>query len=190
MRKKLICCILVLIFILPCFSGCKFMTLSNEEAKAELEKLLPMAKELTVIFYGEGLPYHEIDENSSDYYAFIKKDAPYQSIAQLKDAAAKVFSEEYLVSIYEYAFEGTEYYASRYFMAKDDSGADRLKINTKLEPMSMLQDIDLSTAKVIEGTPATVVVEVSATTSTGKQIKKEITMVNENGRWLLDCAAY
>lgn len=190
MQKKLICCILALLMLIPCFCGCKFMTLSDAEAKAELERLLPMAKELTVIFYGEGLPYHEIDEESTDYYAFIKKDAPYQSIAELQQAAEKVFSKGYLNSIYEYAFEGTEYYASRYFMGKDDSGSARLKINTKLEPMSMLQDIDVSTAKVIEGTPATVVVEVSATTSTGKQIKKEITLVNENGTWLLDCAAY
>ena len=181
MQKKLICCILALILLLPCFCGCKFMTLSDEEAKAELERLLPMARELTVIFYGEGLPHHEIEEGSTDYYAFIKKDAPYQSVAELKEAAEKVFSEEYLVSIYEYAFEGTEYYASRYFMSKDDSGALRLKINTKLEPMSMLKDIDLSTARVVEGTPATVVVEVMATTSAGKEIKKEITMVNDNG---------
>ncbi len=166
------------------------MTLSNEEAKAELEKLLPAAKELTEIFYGEGLPYHELEKDSTDYYAFVTKDASYQSIASLKAAAEKVFSEDYLVSIYEYAFEGTEYYASRYFMSKDDSGASRLKINTKLEPMSMLKDIDLSTVKVVEGTPATVVVEVSATTSAGKEIKKEITMVNDNGVWLLDCAAY
>ena len=190
MQKKLICCILVVIMLIPCFCSCKFMTLSDKQAKAELERLLPMAKELTVAFYGEGLPYYELDENSSDYYAFVKKDAPYQSVSELKEAAAKVFSEEYLISIYEYAFEGTEYYASRYFMAQDDSGANRLKINTKLEPMSMLQDIDLSTVKVIEGTPATVIVEVSATTSTGKQIKKKITMVNENNMWLLDCAAY
>ena len=101
-------------------------------------------------------------------------------------AAEKVFSPEYLVGVYEYAFEGSEYYASRYFT--DDKG--NMKINTRLEPMALLAEIDTTNARVVEGTPSTVVIEVEAVNAAGKQMKKQITIVNVDGEWLLDCAGY
>ena len=190
MQKKVICCILALLLMLPCFCGCKFMTLSDEEARAELEKLLPAAKELTDIFYGEGLPYEQLPADSTDYYAFVTKDAPYQSVTALKQAAQKVFSTEYLESIYEYAFEGSDYYSSRYFMSRDSYNTLRLKINLNLEPMPVYQEIDLDSVKVIEGTPATVTVQVNAVNAKGQTKTKKITMVKQGDVWLLDSAAY
>ena len=184
--KKIFCFLLTLLLLLPCFTSCKFMTLSDSEAKAELDRLLPKAKELTEIFYGKGLPFTEISEDSTDYYAFVKEDAPYQSIEQLQAAAEKVFTPEYLVGVYEYAFEGSEYYASRYFT--DEKG--NLKINTRLEPMALLAEIDTTNAKVLEGTPSTVLVQVDAVNSAGKKMQKKITIVNVDGVWLLDCAGY
>lgn len=189
MNKKVLCCLLVLCFLIPCFCSCKFMTLSDAQAKEELERLLPKAKELTEIFYGKGLPYDALPEDSTDYYAFVSKDAAYQSIDEIKKAAETVFSTEYLVSIYEYAFEGTDYFASRYFMSVTE-GKQRLKINIQHEPMALLKQIDIDSAKVVEGTPATAVVEVNVITSKGKEKKKKITLVNQDGIWVLDSAAY
>ena len=166
------------------------MTLSNSEAKAELEKLLPQAKELTDVFYGEGLPYIPLSEDSSDYYAYVSEDSPYKTIGEMKDAAAQVFSKEYLETIYAYAFEGNEYNSSRYFAVTDNNGPTHIKINLKLEPLSMLEEIDISEAKVIEGTPAACVVKVKAIRSDGKVIDKEIKLVKQDGKWLLDGAAY
>jgi hypothetical protein len=54
----------------------------------------------------------------------------------------------------------------------------------------MLQEIDISEAKVIEGTPAACVVRVKAKNSSGKVFDKEIKLVKQNGTWLLDGAAY
>ena len=80
--KRILCCIFALILLLPCLAGCKFMTLSDAEAKAELEKLLPEAKELTEIFYGQGLPYIPLAEDSTDYYAYVSSDSPYKTIGE------------------------------------------------------------------------------------------------------------
>lgn len=188
--KRFLCVVLGLILLLPCLVGCKFMTLTDEQAKAELERLLPAAKELTAVYYGEGLPHEPLPENSRDVYAFVKKDAPYQTMDALKQASEKVFSEEYLQSIYAYAFDGNEYTAARYFMAKDANGEMRLKINLELEPMSMLRSIDIESATVVEGTPAACVIKVKAVNGAGKQIDKQIKIVKKNNAWFLDGAAY
>ena len=186
--KKIICFLLCVCFLCG-MTSCKLGTLSDEEARAELERLLPKAKELAEVFYGQGLPYEPIAEDSSDYYAYVTSDASYQSIAAIKTAAEGVFSTEYLESVYEYAFEGSDYYASRYFMATVD-GKQRLKINLKLEPMALYTDIDLSSAKVVEGTPAKAVVKVKATNAKGVVKDKEITIVRQGDAWVLDCGAY
>ena len=188
--KKILCCIFALCLLLPCLAGCKFMTLSDAEAKAELEKLLPEAKELTEIFYGQGLPYIPLAEDSTDYYAYVSSDSPYKTIGEIKEAAAQVFSEEYLETIYDYAFVGNEYNSSRYFAVTDKNGPTHIKINLKLEPLSLLKEIDLSEATVIEGTPASCLVRVKATREDGKVIDKEIKLVKQDGKWLLDGAAY
>ena len=185
--KKLLCFVLCLCLFVPFLPGCKLGTLSDEEAKAELERLLPEAKALMEVFYGEGLSYEPLPEDSTDYYAYVTQDAPYQSINALKAAAEKVFSAEYLPTLYEYAFDGSEYYAARYFMAKDN----RLKINLKLEPMALYRDIDISTAKVVEGTPAKAVISLKATNAKGVKKDKTITIVRQDdGLWYLDCGAY
>lgn len=188
--KKILCCIFALCLLLPCLAGCKFMTLSDAEARAELERLLPKAKELTDVFYGKGLPYIPLSEDSTDFYAYVSADSPYKTIGEMKEAAAEVFSKEYQQTIYAYAFEGNEYNSSRYFAVTDNSGPSHIKINLKLEPLSMLQEIDISDAKVIEGTPAACVVRVKAKNSSGKVFDKEIKLVKQNGKWLLDGAAY
>ena len=166
------------------------MTLSDSEAKAELERLLPSAKELTDVFYGQGLPYIPLAEDSNDTYAYVSEESPYHTIGEMKEAASQVFSKEYLETIYAYAFEGNEYNSSRYFAVTDNKGPTHIKINLKLEPLSMLKEIDISEAKVIEGTPAACVVRVKATRSDDKVIEKEIKLVKQNGKWLLDGAAY
>ena len=188
--KRIVCCILSLLFLIFCLTGCKFMTLSDSEARAELEKLLPPSRQLTDIFYGEGLPYVPLPEDSSDFYAYVSSDAPYKTIGELKEAAAKVFSKEYLQTIYDYAFVGNEYQSARYFAATDKNGPSHLKINLKLEPFSLLKDIDIESAKVVEGTPAACVVKVKATRSDGTVFDKKIKLVKENGSWYLDGAAY
>ena len=188
--KRIICCLLAVLLLAVCLTGCKFMTLSDAEAQAELERLLPDAKILTEVFYGKGLPYEPLPEGSKDVYAFVSEDAPYQSVDALKAAAEKVFSEEYLQSIYAYAFDGNEYTASRYFTAKDEDGKPKLKINLQLAAMSVLQSIDVSSATVVEGTPAACVVKVKAVNGAGKQIDKQIKLVKKNNAWFLDGAAY
>ena len=55
------------------------------------------------------------------------------------------------------------------------------------ELMSLLDSLY---AKVLEGTPSTVLVQVDAVNSAGKKMQKKITIVNVDGVWLLDCAGY
>ena len=184
--KKILCILLCLCLFVPFLPSCKLGTLTDEEARAELERLLPEAKELMEVFYGQGLAYEPLPEDSTDYYAYVTKDAPYQTVDQMKTAAEMVFSTEYLSSIFEYAFEGSECYASRYFMTSDN----RLKINLKLEPMVLYREIDISSAKVVEGTPAKAVISVKAINSKGEKKEKELTIVRQGENWYLDCGAY
>ena len=67
---------------------------------------------------------------------------------------------------------------------------NRLKINLKLEPMALYREIDISTAKVVEGTPAKAVISVKATNAKGVEKEKKLTIVRQGENWYLDCGAY
>ena len=96
---------------------------------------------------------------------------------------------EGVMSTYYYGIEAADK-REAYFAAKDSNGPSNLKINLKLEPLSLLKDIDISNAKVIEGTPAACLVRVKATRSDGKVIDKDIKLVKKGDRCLLDGAAW
>lgn len=56
--------------------------------------------------YKEKEIHYVYDEKSPVNYDFVRTDAKYQSIASIKEAAAKVYTPEFLATVYKTAFEG------------------------------------------------------------------------------------
>ena len=87
--------------------------MTDESARAELERLLPMSYELNEIFWGEGLPY--VDDGSVNRYMPVSPDCPYKSVDEILDEASKIFSPEYLEDIKGAIFTDGDGFEPRYF---------------------------------------------------------------------------
>ena len=182
---------LLLFALLFAFSGCKFNTLSDEEARTFLEENLEEARFLNDFFYGEGAPIaegEEIDPNwTTAHYLPVDPTYRFQTIADVKAAAEAVYTADYLGPVYDYAFNGTDDFLSRY--GESDG---RLTRDVTKEAFGTLSEIDVSSARVVKGNRYSCVIEVSAKTSTGRETKPELRLSfdPDAGRWKFDSAVY
>lgn len=81
--------------------------LDDAGAREVLTALLPEAQELTDIIWGEGLPVEDtqvLESVSGAQYRLVSADSEYTSAEQIKEKAERVFSKEYLVTVYAVAF--------------------------------------------------------------------------------------
>ena len=80
------------------------------EVPAAAQELIEASYEINTIFFGEGLPTIGYDEESDallgDSYAALSEDSPYKSEAEIKEAALKVYTEDYCKFLFEKAFLG------------------------------------------------------------------------------------
>jgi len=100
--KKVIILFLSICMVLPMLTSCSKAP-ELAEIKPRIEELLAAAVEINDIFYGAGLPVTGYNDGS--YYSPVDEDAKYQTQAELKVAAAKVYSADYLRSIDKLMFE-------------------------------------------------------------------------------------
>ena len=81
------------------------------EVPAAAKELIEASYEINTIFFGEGLPtigYDGSDELMGDSYSVLTEDSPYKTEAEIKEAALKVYTEEYCAFLFEKAFIGQE----------------------------------------------------------------------------------
>ena len=151
-----------------------------------------MKKEYEYEFY-----YSAIDPEDYDYVTF---DNEYKSINAIKDAAAKVYSAEYLNSIYSSAFtgissaDGFDALAPRYIEYTDDYGSTLLMKSNTIKPLVAEKRVYLfDTAKLVRKSNAnfvTIQIDSYPESSPENILTVKVTMVKENGQWLLDSATY
>lgn len=80
---------------------------------AEAAELIEASYEINTVFFGDGLPtigYDEenADELMGDRYAALSEDSPYKSEAEIREAALKVYTEDYCSFLFEKAFIGQQ----------------------------------------------------------------------------------
>ena len=132
---RLIAAVLLATVLSACFVGCSSQPPALEEVRDRFIQLFEDSYEINDIFFGEGLPTLDRDdeENRIIYYGFfgydayeiVQGDCPYQSVEQIKAAAEKVYSPDYLDDIYTMAFDGyadensDQISTARYLYAED-----------------------------------------------------------------------
>lgn len=204
--------------LLLCTVSMMFSCASNmtdDEARNILGQLVPLSQELNEIFWGEGLPvdFSEelVDSVTADQYRPVTADAEYQSIQDIKDAAEKVFSLEYLKNVvYATAFgeydvgeitkddiqkgDGTYYDASdlglntiypRYKQERDGI----LCRNVSQKAYELNTEVLTDTAVVKKRANNLIVCEVKCICS-GVESTMNIALRCQNGVWLLDGPTY
>ena len=157
------------------------------------------------IAYDEGDRHYVYDENAPVYYDFVLLDSPYQTVEQIKQAAEKVYSSQYLTAVYSVIFDGvmtddSVIYARYMEDPTVEDGTFFLKSN-RFDPYFETQTTyDCATMTIVKPSNATrVTVELDAT---GRYIdrekmevvtgtfKKTLVFVLENGEWRLDTPTY
>lgn len=183
------------------------LEMTDGQAKEVLAPLIENAYPINEIFFGKGLPYDgELNKEYkmvSAQYLPVSESAGYHTVAEIKEAAEKVYSKKYLDSIYPVMFEGLTLNEEdeltmstidpRYKEFKETDGEETrtvLKVNALHEGYDLKTVPDASTAAVVECTPDYVKVSVSYTLD-GKTGTMFLTLSpDENGVWLLDSPTY
>ncbi|MBQ9086720.1 MAG: hypothetical protein IJY47_05995 [Clostridia bacterium] len=141
------------------------------------------------------------DEEDPADYDYVRYDQEIQSISQIKAMAEQVYSGEYLAGIYDSLFVGTVGAAdsvsglsARYMEYTDEEGSVSLMESNTFKPLITERRIyDFTTAEIVK--PANkkfVTIEIdSYLESTPDRIQKvRLSMLLQDGQWMLDSATY
>ena len=142
------------------------------------------------------------DENDPVDYDFVRIDSGYLTIEEIKQAASRVYSAEYLSAVYKTLFEGaagvtegSAILSPRYMEYTDpDSGELRLmKSNTFAPLVTEKRIFDFSTAKMVRpmnGQYVTIEIESYRESSPEDRLTVRLSMRLQDGEWMLDSATY
>lgn len=182
----------------------KYLVRSTEQ-KAD-EELIFEDKE-------KGHFYYYIDYKEKEYelyytedtpagYSYVRVDEKYTSVEQIKEAAEKVYSKQYLEGIYEMLFTGaivsddaSGSLGARYYNYTDENGTVWFMESDEYEPLIKEKRIyDLSTAKIVKpGNSgfANIEIETYLESSPENRVKVRLSIIKQDdGEWYLDTATY
>lgn len=184
--KTLISLIILLIMLLPSASCSRQ---SDEESLAIARDLIDRAYTLNVVYYGEGLPFYDDDDNNvaGNYYR-VRDDAPFTIRNDLLVETKAVFSENLADGVISVYLDGTSNMGvvvyARYLTGPDGYLAVYKDYDNSVENV---QKYDTSTVKLLKNRKNKMVVSVS-TTDGSEQI--EVELVYEKNGWRIDSMTY
>ena len=185
--RKITILIFAIVFLLV-FSSCG--AVSDAEAREILGELIPKAEYFNDVFCGKGLPAEEgavFDESKTSVrqYYDVAADCPYQTMDELKSAAAEVYSREYMEIISETMLEGTDEFFPRY-----DEVNGVLRVDIAYEGYNLRSKLYPEKAKVLRSGMNLLEVSVPCDFDGQPGEDYHITLVRESGNWLLDSPTY
>lgn len=141
------------------------------------------------------------DKSDPEDYDYVRFDHQIQSIHQIKELASAVYSAEYLESLYDSLFVGTVSatdtvagLSARYMEYADEEGQVSLMMSNSYEPLITERRIfDFSTAEIVKPSNkkfVTVAIESYLESAPDQRLKVRLTMVLQDGAWMLDSATY
>ena len=152
---------------------------------------------------GYAEPEYEFFYTAADpeYYDYVRGDCKYSSVAEIKAAAEKVYSKEYLDALYETMFVGSvsdneyvEATGARYIEYADDEGNISLMMaNDMTVFITETRQYDFSTAKIVKPSNAdyvTIEIESYLPSKPEARLTVKLSMILQDGEWMLDSATY
>ena len=117
MKKSIFSIVLVLLIVVLGMSSCSGSAPKIDEVRDRIVYLIEGSKEINILFFGSGLPIYRRDglietelgvyyDDEYTAYNKVMENTRFKSIDDMKKAAERVYSENYLDAIYETAFEG------------------------------------------------------------------------------------
>ncbi len=156
-------------------------------------------------------PEHELyyDESDPEDYDYVRIDEKYVSVSEIKTLAETVYSSEYLNSIYDSMFVGTlaadssvSGLSARYMEYADDEGTLWLMKSNKFGQIidgeykpyvTEIRQYDFSTAKMVKpsnGRFVTIEIESYLPSNPNNRLTVSLSMILENGQWMLNSPTY
>lgn len=171
--------------------------MSDEEAIDIISKLIPESEKINEIFWGKGLePEEQADDNISVMFLPVSESCGYSTIAEIKEAAEKVYSKAYLTSsVYVSIFDGV---ASESYDGVVDFAIDprykeiggKLYVNITYIPLDLKTKLLPDTAKVITTDAYSVTIRLDYEIDGKAQGELDLKIVLQDGEWRLDTPSY
>lgn len=207
-KKKYIACvgaILLCAMSLFTLSSCNNKPPDIEDVMDRFVYLIEQSKEINSIFFGCGMPVYKNGSDISDKknvygnvlqssspYEYFMENARYLTIDSIKLAAEQVYSEKYISSLYEAAFDGVLISDSTYVRYYEDS--NWIYQNKNAEALVKNERIYLySTMEIVKPFKSDYVnIEIdSYTVNDPENIQRiRLSFVYENNNWYLDSPTY
>ena len=169
--------------------------------------------EKQAIYESDGYFYYEIEYTEPTYdfyyrkdtdpagYSYVKLDDEYGSIEAIKIYAETVYSDNYLKGVYEMLFTGAAVSedasgvrGARYFNYEDPDGRIWLMSADDYKPLVKEKRIyDMSTAKIVRPSRSDFVniqIESYLESTPDTRVTVTLSMIKQNGEWMLDSATY
>lgn len=154
----------------------------------------------------EGYSEPEVDfyytSQDPDNYDYVRPDSPYLSVDEIKEAAEKVYSKDYLESsVYVALFtgaaagEGLQSLSARYIEYYDEgqNTTSFMMSNTYPPLITETRVFDFSTAEMVRPSNKKLIsirIESYLPSAPEARIEVTLTMVKQDGEWFLDSATY
>lgn len=207
MKKSFIIGILSLLIVISLIfsmSSCSGKAPEIDGLSERFVYLIEESKDLNVIFFGIGLPVYRrnsdlanrqmiyYNDSVSGYNRVVLENSKYLNIEDMKEAAEKIFSNEYLSELYESAFDGIMISDTNAYVRFYDN-TEWLYQNINAGEFSLYERIyDYSTMEIVKPSNSkyvTVSIE-SYTLNDPTRRTVNLSFVYENGSWLLDSPTY
>ena len=199
---KIFCLALVIIFALA-LASCGDNAPELDSVKENFIYLIEESRELNHIFFGAGLPVYRrgdsVTERKMVYFIDelpgfdrTSENSEYLSIDEIKADAEKVYSKDYLLSLYESAFDGILIGNSGSYLRFYEDG-EWLYQNSNATDFGLSERIfDYSTMKIIKPSAAEYVnVEIECySLADQNRVTYILSFIFEDGEWRLDSPTY
>ncbi len=140
------------------------------------------------------------DSDPTDY-DYVTMDSKYISISQIKEAAELVYSSEYLEAIYDAQFvgavgadESVSGFSARYMEYTDENGSASLMMSNTYEPfITETRQYLFDTAELVRPSNykfVTIAVDSYLPSKPDEILRVTVTMVLQDGVWMLDQPTY
>ena len=203
MKKGIISIALVLIIVVFGMSSCQGNAPKIDEVRDRIVYLIEGSKEINILFFGSGLQTYKRDgliENElgvyydDEYTAYNKvmENTRFKGIDDMKKAAERVYSENYLDAIYETAFEGYMTGSSSAYMRFLET-SDWMYQSISATDFDLSERIfDYSSMEIVKPSNGEYMnVTIDTYTLRDKRVKTiTLSFIYERGNWYLDSPTY
>lgn len=200
---KKICFLLIITLALMSLISCGSKPPELDAVKDELITLIEDSAEINDIIFGEGLSVYPRDGDeeetvvyigmveSLDDYEMVRSDSKYLTVEQIKEAAEKVYSADYLDSVYDMAFVGYAdetigVVAARYY----EYDGWIYKSMSSLPLTTGARNYDFDTIKIVKPSKADYINFTVDTEKDGEKLTITLSALLTDDGWRLDSPTY